>query len=646
MAEFGDRVHVISGGDLYWSRGMARADRESSNWPADYRLWLNDDVVLTPNAVSELVQTSRCNSDAIVAGAVCDPRTGAATYGGLVHAGRHPLRLLLADPSGSPKTVDAFTGNVVLIPVGAAATVGEIDARYLHGGGDIEYGLRAARRGVPIVLSSRFVGSCRSQSDQRVRVRPQSGPAASLGCRARSAGAPAEYSIAPLPALRRDGLALLVGHRVWANPVSAADAMNPPVWNLAIALSGGAALLWLVRYLIVNIRRGWWTSASTLIVAAAAAVMVPLLIGDFAHGILSSTDAFGEPILVYDGWVSQLQRSFTLAFFVGAVAFAIWSVARGRTPHSWAAVVASCGVMLADIGNLAAGAKVTDPPLLALAAALLVAAWCRGPVGVGVGGVTVIVSVLGLSGLIGFIDPETAWKACRPDKCSPANALYQGLLVHENTMGLLVAPAIPFVVFGTRGRARSLAGRVPDGRGTRDGQQVRPVGSCRCDRGFSSACGYRPLALHLIAHGLAWDRRSGRRRQPCSLWVQESDQSFTARGELWRIARERIFDSPLWGHGSFGWRSIYNREGLFGDSSTYSPHNQVLDVAFTIGARRSAGADLRGDDARASQGVTSLRPRHPDQRLAWWLGTAVVVLWARLAQLDAGGIRDAGRHPA
>jgi GT2 family glycosyltransferase len=159
--EFPERVHVIGGGDLYWSRGMATAERESRTWPADYRLWLNDDVVLDPNAVSQLVEVSRCNSDAIVAGAVCDPKTGEVTYGGLVQAGRHPLRLLLVEPTGSPKKVDAFTGNVVLIPVGAAARVGEIDDRYLHGGGDIEYGLRAARRGVPIVVSPRFVGSCR-----------------------------------------------------------------------------------------------------------------------------------------------------------------------------------------------------------------------------------------------------------------------------------------------------------------------------------------------------------------------------------------------------------------------------------------------------------------------------------------------------
>jgi hypothetical protein len=360
--------------------------------------------------------------------------------------------------------------------------------------------------------------------------------------------------------------------------------MTPHAWNLAIAVSGSAALVWLVRYLVVNVRRGSWTSASTLIVAAATAVMMPLLIGDFAHGILSSTDAFGEPILVYDGWVSQLQRSFTLLFFVGAVAFAIWSLARGRTPHTWAAVVAAGCVMLADVGNLAVGAKVTDPPLLALAAALLAAGWCRGPVGVGVGGVTVIVSVLGISGLVGFLDPETVWKACRPDKCSPANALYQGLLVHENTMGLLVAPAIPFVVFGTRGRARALLLVflivVELATGSRSGQlaAVAALGGSLLlvTKGRSRWV--------LMAHGLAWIV-AGVGAVAClaPLFIEVSDQSFTARGELWRIARHRIPDSWLWGHGSLGWRTIYESEGLFADSSTYSPHNQVLDVAFTIG---------------------------------------------------------------
>ena len=356
-------------------------------------------------------------------------------------------------------------------------------------------------------------------------------------------------------------------------------------WNLPLALVGVAVLIWLGWYLTISVRGHRWTASTTLVVCAAAVIMVPEMIGTFAHGIVSTTDVFGEPQVLYSPWVAVLQRYSLLLFFLATLSYVVSAVVRNRPLTTWAAPLLGLAVLVADIGNLISGAKVTDPPLLALAALLLAAGWARGPGGAIVGGVVSVVAVVGLSGLAGLAHANLVWKACREDKCGPAHALYQGLLVHENTMGLLVAMGIPFVVFGTRGRSRILLlGSlllVEAATGSRTGllaAVVATVGS------LVLLVPTERSRLHLIAQATAWVFVAvGAVGSLAPLWVQESDQSFTARGELWRIARVRLFESPLWGHGSLGWRSIYSAEGLFGDSSTYSTHSQVLDVAFTAG---------------------------------------------------------------
>jgi GT2 family glycosyltransferase len=156
-------THVIIGrGDLFWARSMAIAEEAARTYDPDYLLWLNDDVILDEGAVRNLMDTVvRASSNGcIVAGAVRDPVTGKVTYSGVRRSRVHPLRVVLIPPTERPVEIDTFDGNVVLVPRAACERVGGIDGEFEHASADHDYGLRAAKAGVPRLLAPGTVGTC------------------------------------------------------------------------------------------------------------------------------------------------------------------------------------------------------------------------------------------------------------------------------------------------------------------------------------------------------------------------------------------------------------------------------------------------------------------------------------------------------
>lgn len=156
-------VHVIRGtGHLFWGGAMRLAD--ATAWPSnpDYVLWLNDDVVLLPDAVKAMVAVAKLRHDAaIVVGAVANPISGTVSYGG--HRApdqRRPITYQIVAPTGRIEEVDAMNGNVVLIPASVRKQVGSLDPAFSHNMADIDYALRARGVGFAICLAPHFVGVC------------------------------------------------------------------------------------------------------------------------------------------------------------------------------------------------------------------------------------------------------------------------------------------------------------------------------------------------------------------------------------------------------------------------------------------------------------------------------------------------------
>jgi GT2 family glycosyltransferase len=154
------QVQVVPGdGCLYWVGGMLAAWRAAGE--ADAYLWVNDDVELCDGALAALLRTHDEQDDpaAIIVGATFDPATGRTNTGGLWR--KSWFRGGVHAPQDAPILCDCLDGNLVLVPRAAVAHIGMMSDAYTHYFGDADYGLRARKAGIPILLAPSYLGACR-----------------------------------------------------------------------------------------------------------------------------------------------------------------------------------------------------------------------------------------------------------------------------------------------------------------------------------------------------------------------------------------------------------------------------------------------------------------------------------------------------
>ncbi len=151
-------VTLIEGdGSLFWNGGMSLAWRKASE-AGDYNhyIWLNDDVVLFENALSELLRGVETYPDSIICGATIDGIDRTTSYGAYTESGQ------LLEPNGGFQEVDkgAINGNIVLVSRSVFKKIGMLDSFFTHALGDYEYAHRAHRNGVGIYLAPSSLGEC------------------------------------------------------------------------------------------------------------------------------------------------------------------------------------------------------------------------------------------------------------------------------------------------------------------------------------------------------------------------------------------------------------------------------------------------------------------------------------------------------
>ncbi len=160
-------IQIIPGnGSLFWNGGMRRAFTEAISSDPDFYLWLNDDTVLYPTALSKLISTyegleEQAQSTGIIVGSTRDEKTGNLTYGGMVRkTWWHPLKFCLLEPTKQAQPCQTMNGNSVLIPRAIAQVVGNLDPNFVHSIGDMDYGLRVLQHGYSVWLAPGYVGTC------------------------------------------------------------------------------------------------------------------------------------------------------------------------------------------------------------------------------------------------------------------------------------------------------------------------------------------------------------------------------------------------------------------------------------------------------------------------------------------------------
>ncbi len=162
------RVQIFSApASTYWAGGMRLAWLHAQGKAYDALLWLNDDVVLYPDALlslNGLVATT--GNRAVVVGAFEDAVTRAHTYGGAVRGSFfRRMSFQQVKPSGSLTPIDAANGNLVWVPSSVDASIGGFPSAYSHSMADNAFSLDARRLGVDVFLSPQPMGCCSRNVD-------------------------------------------------------------------------------------------------------------------------------------------------------------------------------------------------------------------------------------------------------------------------------------------------------------------------------------------------------------------------------------------------------------------------------------------------------------------------------------------------
>ncbi|MCZ7562810.1 MAG: glycosyltransferase family 2 protein [Burkholderiales bacterium] len=161
------RVHLVPGdGTLYWNGGMRKAFGAALRLDFDAYLWLNDDTILYPTALSRLIGTWRelaaaHGHEVVVVGSTQDVVTGELTYGGVVRRSRwRPMAFTMVRPAAVARECESMWGNCVLVPRAIARAVGNLDPSFTHSMGDVDYGLRVRKAGYRIWVMPGYAGTC------------------------------------------------------------------------------------------------------------------------------------------------------------------------------------------------------------------------------------------------------------------------------------------------------------------------------------------------------------------------------------------------------------------------------------------------------------------------------------------------------
>jgi GT2 family glycosyltransferase len=164
-------IRILQGdGSLFWNGGMRMAFAAALQESFDAYVLLNDDTVLYNGAIARLVACVQMRVEAerpvIAVGSTVSPQTGEHTYGGIMkHVHGAVIRFDKIPPHEClPIPCDAMNGNVVLIPREIADVVGNLDKRFRHQFGDLDYALRAKRAGFQVMVAPGYLGECASNS--------------------------------------------------------------------------------------------------------------------------------------------------------------------------------------------------------------------------------------------------------------------------------------------------------------------------------------------------------------------------------------------------------------------------------------------------------------------------------------------------
>lgn len=172
-AEFPE-VRIVHGdGNAFWNGGLHRVWTVAREAPVAAFLWLNDDVELERDAFVRLAagwrsMRERCGKELFILASATRGNEGEISYGGMrMTSRRTAFHLASVEPGEELKPIDTFNGNIVLVPRAVVDRIGLNDPAFHHNLGDIDYGLRATKAGICVLLLPGTLGRCDANEQKR-----------------------------------------------------------------------------------------------------------------------------------------------------------------------------------------------------------------------------------------------------------------------------------------------------------------------------------------------------------------------------------------------------------------------------------------------------------------------------------------------
>jgi GT2 family glycosyltransferase len=157
LKEFPKIVLLHGTGQLYWAGGVRLAINHLSKKLNDFRgiLLINDDVILAEESISSMVQIAE-KHDALIGGTV-------VTYSGEIESSGSSLGLIckprpkIKIANGKIQDCDLLPGHIMYIPISIYRRLGGFDKNLPYRFIDLEFSLRAKRRGIRVLLAPEVV---------------------------------------------------------------------------------------------------------------------------------------------------------------------------------------------------------------------------------------------------------------------------------------------------------------------------------------------------------------------------------------------------------------------------------------------------------------------------------------------------------
>ena len=169
-------VYLLQGdGSLWWTGAICLGmEYAFEKLLADYLVWLNDDISLSDDFLSQLSQVcdSPFSENAIIGGIVQDINyPDWVVYSGMVK--KQFIRSMKFFQYEDVVEADTLNGNITVIPRTVVEQVGFPDPeKFRHYGGDFEYINRANKAGFKVLLSSKLKAIINHTTQEFIRYMP------------------------------------------------------------------------------------------------------------------------------------------------------------------------------------------------------------------------------------------------------------------------------------------------------------------------------------------------------------------------------------------------------------------------------------------------------------------------------------------